>query len=97
VEEEVRPEVDLRISSLAIKQLIREEIAHAIAGESYRFGHVQIREAAYRRLLKRDRAALHERFVDWGEQLRRERGRETRGATVAPWGWSPASWPASTR
>ena len=49
---------------------------HAIAGESYRFGHVQIREAAYRRLLRRDRAALHERFVDWGEQSSRSAARD---------------------
>jgi tetratricopeptide (TPR) repeat protein len=77
VDEEVRPEIDLRISSLAVRQLIREEVAHAIAGESYGFGHVQIREAAYRRLLKRQRAVLHERFVNWGEALGRERGRET--------------------
>jgi class 3 adenylate cyclase/tetratricopeptide (TPR) repeat protein len=77
VDGEVVSQVDLRISSLAVKQLIREELRHAIAGESYRFGHVQIREAAYRRLLRRDRATLHERFVDWGERLSRERDRET--------------------
>jgi tetratricopeptide (TPR) repeat protein len=74
---DVVSQVDLRISSLAVKQLIREELTHAIAGESYRFGHLQIREATYRRLLRRDRATLHERFVDWGERFSRERGRET--------------------
>jgi class 3 adenylate cyclase/tetratricopeptide (TPR) repeat protein len=77
VEDDVLPQVDLRISSLAVKQLIREELTHAIAGESYRFGHVQIREATYGRLLRRDRATFHERFVDWGERYSRERGRET--------------------
>jgi predicted ATPase len=76
VEDTVRPQLGLRISSLTIKQLIQEEFAHAIAGETYRFGHVHIREAAYHRLLKRDRAELHERFVDWGERESRERGRE---------------------
>ena len=77
VEGDVVSQVDLRISSLAVKQLIREELTHAIAGESYRFGHVQIRDATYRRLLRRDRASLHERFVAWGERSSRERGRET--------------------
>ena len=77
VDPDVVSQVDLRISSLAVKQLIREELTHAIAGESYRFGHVQIREATYRRLLRRERAILHERFVEWGERLSRERDRET--------------------
>jgi class 3 adenylate cyclase/tetratricopeptide (TPR) repeat protein len=76
VADDVVAEVELRISSLAVKQLIREELSHAIAGESYRFGHAQIRESAYRRLLRRDRALLHERFVEWGEHTSRERGRE---------------------
>jgi class 3 adenylate cyclase/tetratricopeptide (TPR) repeat protein len=76
VAEELRPELDLRLSSLSVKHLIREELAHTLAGESYRFGHVHIRQAAYDRLLKRERAVLHERFVDWGERLNRERGRE---------------------
>ena len=77
VDPETRSQIDLRISSLTIKELIHEETAHAIAGESYGFAHVQIKEATYRRLLRRDRAALHERFVDWGEKHSRERGRES--------------------
>ncbi|MGV1089067.1 MAG: nuclear transport factor 2 family protein, partial [Mycobacterium sp.] len=31
----------------------------------WRFHHVLIRDVAYRRLLKSDRAALHEQFADW--------------------------------
>lgn len=77
VADEQRAAIDLRISSLAIKQLIREEPANIVAGESYRFGHLQTREAAYGRLLTRERATLHERFVNWGERMSRERGRET--------------------
>ena len=42
----------------------------------YRFGHSVIKDAAYRSLLKRDRAELHERFVGWAEPINRERGRE---------------------
>src|SRR4029450_8365106 len=33
--------------------------------------------APYQSLLKRARATLHERFVDWAEPVNRERGRET--------------------
>ena len=42
----------------------------------YRFGHQIIRDTAYGSLLKRSRAALHERFVEWAERVNRERGRE---------------------
>ena len=42
----------------------------------YRFGHAVIKDAAYRSLLKRDRADLHVRFVEWAEPVNRERGRE---------------------
>ena len=39
-----------------------------LEGESsYRFHHILIRDAAYGGLLKRARASLHERFVDWAD------------------------------
>ncbi|HEU4862467.1 MAG TPA: tetratricopeptide repeat protein, partial [Candidatus Limnocylindria bacterium] len=34
---------------------------------AYRFDHILVRDAAYRRVLKRARAELHERFADWLE------------------------------
>jgi hypothetical protein len=38
-------------------------------GEGYRFRHILVREAAYRRLPKSERAELHERYADWLESL----------------------------
>jgi class 3 adenylate cyclase len=37
-------------------------------GELFRFGHIMIRDAAYGGLLKRGRATLHEKFVDWADR-----------------------------
>ena len=45
------------------------------AGAHYRFAHVLVREAAYQGMLKRTRAALHERFVGWADQVNSDRDR----------------------
>ncbi|MBI3750547.1 MAG: AAA family ATPase [Chloroflexi bacterium] len=74
VEETVRPDLDVELSSLAMKELIRRVQGGELV---YRFGHGVIRDTAYGGLLKRVRAALHERFVVWAERVNRERGRET--------------------
>ena len=76
VEPDLRPQAAVRLSSLSARQLIHPE-ATTVVGEGYRFDHILIRDAAYGRLLKRERATLHERFVDWGERISRERGRES--------------------
>ena len=65
--------VPARLASLTAKQFVRPTVAE---DDFYRFGHAVIKDAAYRSLLKRDRAELHERFVDWAEPVNRERGRE---------------------
>ena len=44
---------------------------------AFRFHHIMIRDEAYQGLLKRARATLHERFVDWADKVNRESGRET--------------------
>jgi predicted ATPase/class 3 adenylate cyclase len=75
VEDSLKPAVGLRLSSLSARQLIYPD-ATTLAGDGYRFDHILIRDAAYGRLLKRERALLHERFADWGEQTNRERHRE---------------------
>jgi class 3 adenylate cyclase/tetratricopeptide (TPR) repeat protein len=67
------PEVPARLQSLTTKQFIRPTVAEE---DFYRFGHSVIKDSAYRSLLKRTRAELHERFVDWAEPINRERGRE---------------------
>ena len=74
VEDEIRSRLELDIGSLMTKQLVRRA-----SGEEafFRFGHLVIRDTAYGSLLKRIRAALHERFVVWAERVNKERGRET--------------------
>jgi len=66
--------VGKHLTGMCGKQLLRPEPTLGI-GEAFRFDHVLIRDAAYHGLLKRERAALHERFVDWAERVNRERGR----------------------
>jgi class 3 adenylate cyclase/tetratricopeptide (TPR) repeat protein len=74
VNEPIRPSVAVQLGSLSRKQFVRPEAAE---GEpAFRFGHQLIRDTAYGSLLKRERAALHERFVTWAERINRERGRE---------------------
>ena len=73
VPENSAPAVLSRLASLTTKQFVRPTVADE---EYYRFGHAVIKDAAYRSLLKRTRAELHEQFVDWAEPINRERGRE---------------------
>src|SRR5581483_104357 len=74
--EAVRPAVPAHLGSLVRKRFLRPE-PRSPEEERFRFDHVLIREAAYGGLLKRARATLHERFVDWADRVNRERGRET--------------------
>jgi class 3 adenylate cyclase len=73
VEATLKPVLDEELASLAGKELIRRVGSAEVV---YRFGHLVIRDTAYGGLLKRLRAALHERFVVWAERVNRERGRE---------------------
>ena len=73
VPEDAMPEVPVRLQTLTSKQFVRPTVAEA---DFYRFGHSVIKDSAYRSLLKRTRAELHERFVDWADPINRERGRE---------------------
>jgi class 3 adenylate cyclase/tetratricopeptide (TPR) repeat protein len=68
----VRPVVIAQLQGLGRKQLVRP----ASDQEFYRFANMLIRDAAYQSLLKRARATLHERFVEWAERVNRERERE---------------------
>jgi class 3 adenylate cyclase/tetratricopeptide (TPR) repeat protein len=74
VEAQVRDHLEAELVALTGKQLVRRAEAEEVI---YRFGHQIIRDTAYGGLLKRLRAALHERFVVWAERVNRERGRET--------------------
>jgi len=73
VPEEAAAEVPAQLQALTAKQFVRPTVDD---GEFYRFGHSVIKDAAYRSLLKRTRAEIHERFVNWAEPINRERGRE---------------------
>jgi class 3 adenylate cyclase/tetratricopeptide (TPR) repeat protein len=76
VGEPLGSEVGVHLASLNTKQLVRPDVAGPFGEDGFRFEHVLIRDATYNRLLKRTRATLHERFVDWADQLNRDRGRE---------------------
>lgn len=69
----LRPDVDRCLSALVRKELVRPERPDLFAGDAFKFRHILIRDAAYERLPKADRAALHERFADWLERTVGER------------------------
>jgi tetratricopeptide (TPR) repeat protein len=75
VPDALKPSVERHLSELDHKQFVHP--IEAGDDEAYRFHHILVRDAAYQSLLKRARATLHERFVDWAEPVNRERGRET--------------------
>jgi predicted ATPase/class 3 adenylate cyclase len=65
-DEHVRPSVDSLLGSLIRKEFVAPDEDTTLGREdAFRFYHALIRDAAYRGLLKRARAELHERFVDW--------------------------------
>jgi class 3 adenylate cyclase len=69
------PELEAQLASLVRRQFVRPDAAGDVGG--YRFHHILIRDAAYQSLLKRTRATLHARFVDWAEGVNRDRDRAT--------------------
>jgi class 3 adenylate cyclase/tetratricopeptide (TPR) repeat protein len=75
VPEALAPELEAHLASLVRKQLVRPDAAGDVG--AYRFHHILIKDAAYQGLLKRSRATLHERFVDWAERVNRDRDRAT--------------------
>ncbi|MDX2167876.1 MAG: nuclear transport factor 2 family protein, partial [Deltaproteobacteria bacterium] len=59
--------LDARLESLRRSELIERDTGWFLGEPVLRFHHVLIRDAAYRRLLKGTRAALHEQLADWIE------------------------------
>ena len=59
--------LDEHLAALVGKQLVSVDPGGRAEGHSYRFTHMLIRDAAYERLLKHERATLHERLADWVE------------------------------
>jgi class 3 adenylate cyclase/tetratricopeptide (TPR) repeat protein len=76
VPDQIRNEVDGHLAALDHKQFVHP-LAEDADEATFRFHHILVRDAAYQSLLKRARATLHERFVEWAEPVNRERGRET--------------------
>jgi class 3 adenylate cyclase/tetratricopeptide (TPR) repeat protein len=69
----VRPHVAESLGRLVAKELIGPHESSFAGQEAFRFAHQLIRDAAYLGLLKRTRAELHERFVDWLEAAASDR------------------------
>ncbi|HEV8564194.1 MAG TPA: adenylate/guanylate cyclase domain-containing protein [Actinomycetota bacterium] len=74
--EPLRDHLPESLRSLVTKELIRSDESAFHGEETYRFLHILIRDAAYRGLLKRSRAELHEGFVNWLEAVAPERALE---------------------
>ena len=75
VAEPLQDRVPTLLDSLSGKQLVQADRSARDGSEDFRFQHILIRDAVYNALLKRNRATLHERFVDWGERVNRDRDR----------------------
>jgi class 3 adenylate cyclase/tetratricopeptide (TPR) repeat protein len=74
--EQERDAAESQLMSLVRKGLLQPDPSPAGRDEAFRFRHVLIRDAAYDRLPKDLRAALHERLADWLEQAAPKRGIE---------------------
>ena len=75
VSERIRENVPGLLEALVRKRLVKPEQTELALERSYRFGHILIRDATYRGLLKRSRAVLHERVVAWAERVNQDRDR----------------------
>jgi class 3 adenylate cyclase/tetratricopeptide (TPR) repeat protein len=71
--DEVRRHTGESLRSLTHRELVQPYESSFAGQESYRFMHILIREAAYHGLLKRTRAELHVRFIDWLERVAPDR------------------------
>jgi class 3 adenylate cyclase/tetratricopeptide (TPR) repeat protein len=60
--------IDHHLALLVGRELIAGEESTWTGEDAYRFSHLLIRDAAYRRVLKHDRAVLHERLAGWLER-----------------------------
>ncbi len=63
----LRADLDPCLEALRRRELIERDTGWFLGDPVYRFHHVLIRDAAYRRLLKGSRAELHVQFADWLE------------------------------
>jgi class 3 adenylate cyclase/tetratricopeptide (TPR) repeat protein len=75
VSEPIRDNVPELLGALVRKRLVRAQPTDLASERTYRFGHILIRDATYRGVLKSSRAALHERFVAWADRVNQDRDR----------------------
>jgi class 3 adenylate cyclase/tetratricopeptide (TPR) repeat protein len=71
-----RPEVPEDLGGLERRRLLQPHPAVMTTGPAFAFQHILIRDAAYASLLKRERAQLHERFVEWADAVNGDRASE---------------------
>ena len=75
--EAARERVSDALAGLVRRELVvpDDEVTVGVdaTADAYRFRHILIRDAAYERLTKTERADLHERFADWLESLAGDR------------------------
>ena len=64
-----RPTVQSALASLVQKELVRPERA-SFGGNTFRFRHILIRDAAYEAIPKEARSELHEHYGRWLEEAR---------------------------
>src|SRR5436190_3242504 len=76
VPDPIRDKTAGHLNALGRKQLVRPEPAERGFEEPWRFDHVLIRDTTYEALLKRTRAALHEKFVGWADRVNGDRASE---------------------
>jgi class 3 adenylate cyclase/tetratricopeptide (TPR) repeat protein len=75
VQATLQGQVGDHLESMTRKQLVQPTPDPDRALDDHRFHHILIRDAAYRRSLKRARADLHERFARWLEHFDDEHAR----------------------
>ena len=66
-----REHVPERLAAVERRRFIRSHTAVMGDADGYQFEHILVRDAVYRRLLKRTRAQMHERFVELGRPRER--------------------------
>jgi class 3 adenylate cyclase/tetratricopeptide (TPR) repeat protein len=68
-----RPRVRERLMALVRRDLIRPDRSMFVGDDAFRFRHLLIRDAAYRRMPKERRAELHETHAGWLEGVASDR------------------------
>jgi class 3 adenylate cyclase len=68
-----RARMSERLMSLVRRDLIRPDRELFVGEDAFRFRHMLIRDAAYRRIPKERKADLHEQHADWLERVAGER------------------------